>query len=281
MRNNAVLTKREFDKLEKRHTQQTFFSRYGFTNIHKGFRDGLCHYFLGTSGSGKTTVIRGSIIDCARTRSVLCHLSEEPTTDYKYKINKAVFYDEDDIGRLSTLRNINLISEIEDSYKGVDDDISFFRRFKEELNRVKPDIVFMDNLTTSILWRGTPREQEKSAKMLKQIASEYNIPFVIVVHTKKEISINHRDFIRPEDVRGNNIVAQLADYWYTLQNFIGDFGQAPIVMVQKSRYHDEALRKFFLLSYSKATSSVTKDKQISYEDLNEFFGSRYKLKENK
>lgn len=270
---NAIMNKEEYDRLQQIHGRCHFFTRFKFLESHNGLRQGLLHFLLSTTGGGKSTLTRSIVADSATTRKVCVYLTEEDPSDYKYKLNNMT---KDQM----TLENIFIVHE-----KFGDEEVAvgsreLFRLIEKAIKETSPDLFVMDNLTTSRAWTNArPDEQSYIVSKLAELAQKTGIAFFIVVHTKKEVNDNHTQLIQPEDVRGSASTAIAAPYWYTLQMFRSEFGNAPTVRVCKSRFHDQALGRWFLMNYDKTTGSVIGDKEIDFNDLNNLFNNRFKLKD--
>lgn len=243
-----------------------FYSRFKFINAHNGFRRGKMHVMLGNPSSGKSTLTRSLMADAAGNKGVkiLLHLSEETEIDYKAELSK--------LGKVGeALENVDIVSEL-GYYK---DSECILTDLEKLINENEYDIVFLDNITTSSTYKDY-LQQEKTQKKLKQLAIDHNLALVIIAHTGKEINSSTSRLINVNDVRGSRSLANLAEFWYTLQNFVDGESIHPTVHIEKHRGYSPRC-KFYYLSYNKKYMSYTEDNELKFEAFNELYKSRNRL----
>jgi energy-coupling factor transporter ATP-binding protein EcfA2 len=270
------MTKKELEDARVRHTGEYFPSRFNFLANHSGLRPGQCHFLLGTSGCGKSSLARAVQIDAAKDKRVYIHLSEEKIDDYKYKLNSQ-------LRDKSILSNIFLESENqrENHFRqGFD---AYMQWFQQNITEFDPEVIFFDNLTTSYLWTSLGlKGQEEALVRFNNLAEDTGKTFFFIIHTKKDITdTTVKSLIQPEDCRGTQQTALMAPYFYVFQNFKNEFGNNATIRVAKSRFHDMALNRFYALNYSSEHGTYLNDREISFNDLKTLFQDRYKFTENK
>lgn len=274
--NCALMTKKEYEDAEVRHTGEFFSSRFKFLANHNGMRPGQCHFLLGTSGCGKSSLARAIQIDCAKKHRIYCHLSEEKIEDYKYKLNSQ-------LNDKSILKNIFINSENQrDNHfrQGFD---AYFQWFQENIAEHDPGVVFFDNLTTSYLWTSLGiKGQEEALVRFNNLAEDTGKTFFFIIHTKKDVTdTTVKNLIQPEDCRGSQQTALMAPYFYVFQNFKNQMGNNATIRVAKSRFHGLALNRFYALNYSTEHDTYLNDREISFDNLRTLFQDRYKFSESK
>ena len=152
-----------------------FKSMFTFLSVHNGWRNGEIHTIMGVAHGGKTTFLRSLLLDVLANnlnKKIGIWLSEEKTSDLKVELSKIKkmpisYYD-----RIFCRSNLENNGE---------DTLNHIRIF---LEATKPDILFMDNISTWPLYEGLkPGHQAKIIFQIKELADKLNIPIVIIVHT--------------------------------------------------------------------------------------------------
>lgn len=269
---NCLMTADKCSELKKENETQYFTSKFSFLNNHKGMRPGCVHLLVGTSGSGKSSLARELIIDCAKTGKVLTWLSEESEDSYSMLVNEACPHD-------AIKNNIKLISEMTapvDIFKSVK---TFIEYLKETLVYSEAKILFIDNITTSYLYSDAVKiqGQTEAATALRVMASQFKIPIFVIAHTQKGIFDNNSHLISVNDVRGSSAIALTAPYAYSLQSFKCEKDQHVILKVEKSRNHKGCNNRFYKLFFE--MGFYISDAEVSFENVNDLFKNRNRLKD--
>ena len=267
----TYLTEEERERRKKENESHIFYSSFNFLRGHYGIRPKELHLLLGTSGSGKSTLARSIITDCARDKKVLLWASEEPAYSLEYAFNN-ITRDE------RTLKNISIYSEItmptaireQGAY-------SFMEFFREKVMSYFPDIIFIDNITTSYMYseRIGLSGQEIVAAEISKFIDKNKIPIFVIAHTKKGIVDNQDKLIDTTDIRGNSAIANAAGYAYVLQNFRVNNTMYPFIHLRKHRYHS-VTEKYYQLQYE--DGKYYKDRVIDFNLINEIYKLRNRLK---
>jgi len=247
-----------------------FKTGFPFLAEHDGYRPGSIHTFLGVSGGGKSTLIRSLLSDILYMNS-------------KKKIG--IILTEETIGELETelaripkmaelFSNIDVMSELDYDFKNEWDSSLKMREFIQFSGL---DILFVDNLTTSHGYQDRkPDHQGRVVKGIIKTAKEFNLPVVLIMHTKKEVGRFHNHLIVPEDVRGGAGIVQLSQFFYCMQSFVSGGHRRNFLRIDKNRGHIVE-NTYFEMFYWKSMSAFGKIEQSSIGALSEAFKHRDKL----
>jgi len=270
----CVMPEEEIIRRKKYYETQQIYSRFDFINSHKGYRPGGITTFIGTSGSGKSSIIRETIIDSAKDKEVFVWLSEESEKDYSAMINQSCPHKD-------IKEKINLFSELDVPEDVFCDLKVFLLYFKEQVLEHNAEIVFVDNITTSYMYSDTVgcKGQSETARFLRNLSEEFNIPIVVVAHTKKGVFDNNGHLISLDDIRGTTAIPMKTSYGYALQAFKVNGEIRPFIRVEKSRYHKGCINRFYALFYDKEFGCYISDSEVDFELFNEAFKCRNRLKD--
>jgi ABC-type iron transport system FetAB ATPase subunit len=260
-------TKEEKAAFEKEINEVFFTTSFGFLNAHRGLRRGAFHLLLGTTGGGKSTLVRTIIRDFIfkeenKNLNLALLLSEESVRDYR--VQASVGMPSSDI-----LLNTHVKSELDEL--GMDEKNAF-----AWIRLLRPDVLIFDNITTSSFYMDkTPQEQAAFAKRLKALIKELDCAAVIVAHTDAKAKDNHSE-ISLNDIRGSKSICNLCEFAYILQRF--SIGEAffPTLRVAKHR-SQELIHNLYALKYDHKIRAFTGDEAISYEKFKRVFNERNRL----
>lgn len=247
-------------------------SRFKFLSEHCGIRPSRVSYLLGTTGSGKTSLLSPIIADAAKDSPVLVILTEEDVLRYLpslYKANPQI-----DVSRL----NFVLESEIPKDVR--DNQDLLFLWLEATIIEHGCKVIFWDNLTTSAFYsqRFGVRGQENTCLKLRELTSTLGVAFFIVIHTKKDVVDNQGRFIQGEDVRGSQQSFISADHFYILQRFtVGSVYYAYIRTVKHRGY--PAIYKDHLLYFNDGI--YKSDSRTTFDEVNDIFMKRNVLGKKK
>lgn len=253
----------EIEMHTRQKDQTEFYSRYEFLKAHYGIRPNCLHGIIGSTGCGKSTLVKCIIAEAAQGHKVLVWLSEENVVEYQELIQ---YLDK------SCLKNISFVEEkdIPDEFKA--DQNNFFQYFTQMANEAMADIVFIDNVTSSAFYnqRFGFGGQNRSAEFLRNFCKSVCSVFY-VSHTGSSITDNHGKVINPEDIRGSNELAIVTEYMYIIQKFTTEDKQFNLVRVAKYRHHEKA-RGWYALKYSQ--KAYIGDSKVPFNLVNAIFKSR-------
>ena len=262
-------TAEEQADFEKESKEVQFRSSLGFLNAHNGLRRGSFHLVLGTTGGGKSTLVRTLLRDFLFKKendglSVALWLSEETVRSYKQQLAKSM--PSHDI-------LLNAHAQSEQEIINVKE-LSLF----EWLNTLQPDVLIFDNITTSELYEAKkPDEQIRFAKKLKAFTQKTNCATILIAHTSAEITDSVERLLTVNDIRGSKAISNLTEFAYILQRF--EVGETffPTIRIVKHRSQD-LVHNLYLLNYDKRIRAFRDDTAIQFDKFKEVFSARNKLK---
>lgn len=242
-------------------------TRFNFLQEINGLRTGGITGVLGTTGSGKSTLVKTMIIDTLKDERALVWLSEETSVDYmmsmimlgeEIKRDNLAFFVEQDIDQ--------------DERQRLKTPQAVLKFIQDRIIESESRFVFFDNLTTSGLYSDfTPSQQSEIVTGLNNFCKEFDICFVAVLHTRKEVNASWPKLIEGEDVRGSAQSFQQAIYFFVLQGFRVGSSFHTFVTIKKARINS-AEKLFFKLVYK--NKSYVSDCSCSFEDMNSIFKMR-------
>lgn len=243
-----------------------FPSRFQFLKGHLGVRPNSLHGLIAPMSSGKSSLAKAIISECAENGKILVWGSEETEAEYGMALERY---------NPRVLKNIAFVDERqvpEDALKNLN---NFHFYFWEKVSDMQPDLVVIDNVTTSMMYSDAigPAGQAVSTRFLQRVAKELCAVFY-VAHTDSKIGSNHPGLIGNEDIRGSRILPIQTEYLYVMQPFVGGGKQHNIVRVGKFRHHESA-SGFFLMFYD--NGKYLKDEKIPFDKVNEIFKKRDRL----
>ena len=249
--------------------KQHFESSMGFLNAHRGLRRGSFHLLMGTTGGGKSTLVRTLIRDFLFKKentslTLALWLSEETVADYKHQLAAS-------IPSSNALLNTQCMSELEVSK------VSQIKLFIW-LELYRPDVLIFDNITTSVFYMDlSVREQGEFVKKLKTITKKINCATILVAHTSAEVSDSMERLLTINDIRGSKTISNLTEFAYILQRFEIGTGFFPTIRIVKHR-SQELIHNLYLLQYERKIRAFMGDSPLQFEKFKEMFGARNKLK---
>lgn len=252
-------------------------TRFNFINKHHGLKPGQKHVLLGTSGTGKSTLSRSLLIDLAYSHNILFYSSEESIEETKNMMALRGASNE-------ALKNIEFVHEDEllkecKSNLNVDE----WRRIMAiRLMNCDAEIFFFDNITTSDFYDGVSIPSAKSFVLaIDSLIKEFNIPILIVAHTKTGIKDDQQTLIGPDDIRGPKSLTNKCQFLYVYQriNFTDIMGLPQsfgFIRVIKGRGLSN-VNSIYMLVYNSERREYMGDDEISFEKFNNFYKTRNKL----
>lgn len=256
----------EIDLLQKENKEVYAHSNFAFLNAHNGFRRGCMHILMGTTGSGKTTVVRTILRDMIFNKnnalSIGVWLSEESLKDYKTQLSYSM-------PSVDKLKMTVAFSEVENS---INEDFFFTWIRAHSL-----DVLIIDNITTSQFYASGTTGQESFARKIKNITKELNIITILVAHTDAHFLDNGDKLITPNDIRGNKTVPNMAEFFYGMQRF--SIGNDFFPTIRLLKYRNQNVENLaFYLHYQKDIRAFISDKPIDFNQLKEAYDNRNNLR---
>jgi len=252
-------------KMERLNTVE-FKTSFGFLLQINGFRRGNVHIIMGGAGTGKSTLTRSVILDFVKnnpTKKVGVWLSEETTSSYELELFRATW-------RTDSISNVHIEHEFGGNYGEIKN--KFIEFTKNDF-----DIIFYDNLTTSMLYEPVGIDgQMEFANKLKEIAQEKDVPLVALVHTGSGAGRNTDRLLEGNDVRGSKIINNMAEFFFILQTFNVNDKLMSMLMIDKSR-SQLVKDKIFMLNFKFEDRIFVSDNPVPFLSFKELFKGRDKL----
>jgi ABC-type glutathione transport system ATPase component len=220
----------EITRKAKQYMKRTcqFQTDLGFLKQHYGLRKGRVHLVIGTSGGGKSTLMRTIMMDFLEnnpTKSICLWLSEESVEDLEDEMIDLP------INHPNLDAVLHPYSELDES-RGRLSCVNINEYIKFNQN----SLLIFDNITTSELYEGKSFESQLSLiKSLKRIATNNDIPVIVVAHTSGDVGKYSKKLIDLNDIRGNKTLSNKAEFAYILQSFQIDNKKFQTIRVEKSR----------------------------------------------
>ena len=267
---SAYTEQDKLDELVELNNKLYFKVRFNFVNGHRGPRPGKIHLLIGTAGSGKSTLVRSIIGDCAESKKILLILSEEDIEDFQIASASQGITAE-------RMRNIHIMSELDIPTEIRMNKNKFRKYMEEQIYLLRPDMIVWDNLTTSVTYETMrPSEQTEHILWLKMlIKNKIRVPLLAVAHTKAGVSDNQPTLIDLDDIRGSKALGNMAEYAYMYQNPSVEGKQYPFIWVRKSRSHRH--KGIFLLTYVAHKNCFVGDAFIEFDAFKKAFNKRERL----
>lgn len=252
--------------------QTHYFTTFQHLDVHHGFRPGVISGYIGSTGCGKSSLMKTLAMQAASTgpdTKVLYWLSEESAANY----GKAM------VRYASTARvpldRIRFFEESSLDHTRLRTHEQFLDAFRDVVAGEFANIVFIDNCTTSRLYNADTgfRNQGKTVEFLKNLAKDLNIAIVYLAHTAANVSDNQGRLITTEDIRGSKDLVIQTSYFYILQKFTKNTDIFLTLRTVKFRDHQNAAG-CYLLKYDSELGVYTGDVKVDFEKINQIFKDR-------
>jgi len=250
-------------------------TNFNFLKQHNGLRNGKIHLVLGTTGAGKSTLTRTLVCDSLSnlkgSKMAGIWLSEETTQEFKMEFSRTQYEDRTD--------NFHVASELNPAIRErVKTPKGFLNVICQYIEKLNLKLLFIDNITTSYAYvngRGIENQNE-IANGLKDIASKYSIPIVVIAHTNAEISDNFNGIISSNHIRGSKLITLIAEFLYILQRVIINEKIIPLIRVEKHR-GQEVKSNLHELGYIASRRIFGCDMPVNFNEFRDMFRDRNKL----
>jgi len=244
-------------------------SNLGFIRAINGFRRGSLHLVIGTTGGGKSTLVRTILSDFLKNKKnssfgMGLWLSEESIESYKKQLAVSMT-DTEDLKRTEAFSELDLSEDDEPDV------------FFEWARAVKPELLIFDNVTTSRFYADqTPKHQLGFVSKIKKLAQETNSAVVLIAHTDSKTKDGGGRLIQVEDIRGSRSVSNLVEFAFVMQKV--EIGNTIYNMVNISKYRSQSPEeRLFQLKYSKEKRAFTGDVPVDFKKFKEIYNARNQL----
>lgn len=247
-------------EVEKLDEKWHYHSRFNFLAQHMGVRPNKLHLLMGTTGSGKSTVVKSIIADASKDAKILVYLTEEKKEEYAQVLDK-LGYNRD---------NVSFFEEL--SIPAKMDYRSKLFVIREAIIASEAQILVFDNVTTSALYEGTHQTQNAFIDQLCSFAADRSV--FCVAHTNKVFKDNGGQLMTSSDIRGSARLPLKAQFLYCLQVMQVGETKFPVLRIEKHRGW-ELKNYFFLLGYEHGVYKF--DQIIDFAYVKQIFKKRNKL----
>lgn len=269
---NPFFSEEEIELYKQETDKKHFKSRYQFLNSHNGHKLGKTHLYLGTAGGGKSTMARSLITDaCVNLNSKEDHmtiwLSEESVEDYVKELYVTGL-------PFEFINRLKIYSELSDGGKNKRD---VLKRIEWVCKNRPPKIFFYDNITTSVEYETVGQAGQVSFySELKRIAYECNIPFIVLAHTKADVTENYNGIIDMNQIRGSKSVPNMAEFFYVMQSFF--IGEKRINTVRLTKFRGSPVdHRLYRIEYCPHMRIFKSDMKLDFQEFERIFKQRNKL----
>lgn len=246
-------------------SKKVFFqTKFAFLRSHRGLRENKMHLLISPTHGGKSTAVRSTLFDVIlnnRDKRVLIVLSEETVEEFKIEFSKT-FPSHDILG------NVMLMSEQD----GAKCPIELKKMIASAITASNCDLLFYDNVTTSILYPDDFKTQESTALWLKALSKKVSL--FLIAHTNENSGANK--LLTEGDIRGSKKLPNLVEFLYVLQPIMVGNKMFQFINVRKHRGQDVD-NKLFRLYYNPELSTFDRDQAVGFDDVKEVFKMRNKL----
>jgi len=261
----------EIVDFESKNRSVYYESQFEWLMATYGLRPEMLIGLMGTTGSGKSTLMKSVIAEVANKEITLVWLSEETVQEYQAGIRRAAILM--DLNAEKCMANLRFIEEKNLDEFFVKDSADLFAMFSDMIIESGAKVVFIDNLSTSNFYTDEigVKGQGVSAMFLSKVTKKLKITVMYAIHTTKHVHDNMDRLITKEDVRGSQKVVILSEYFYIIQKFTVNEKVYPLMRIDKHRHH-QVDKKFYILGFDKRCYRF--DESIEFEFINKIFMKR-------
>jgi hypothetical protein len=235
---------------------------------HNGLRPGEMSVLVGKSGHGKSALLKTIGVDAGCANCTVLHvLSEEKSELYKNNQARYINWLCEDIGKHPDLILDRMYYDsMLDWPKEWQNFDSFFKRLEANIKQVEPDLIIFDNFTTAFFDSLGIDIQGRAINTLREFATRHDIAMITAFHTKKGAN-PYNGILTGEYVRGNSTSTNAGSYNYILSTYFSLERPLAILFVEKTRYHSDSNKTFWILDYSKQFGIYRSAKKITEKEL--------------
>lgn len=267
---SLFFTPEEQRAYEARLQEIHFHTKLGFLNSHNGLRKGCLHLILGTTGGGKSTLIRtllrDAIFNPKNDMQTNLLLSEETVKAYKAQVAFGM-PSHDRLLSTAVLSELEMKGNLQKKKKTIEEWLRFYQ----------PELFVYDNVTTSIGYNDRQaREQGEYILWLKELTTELEMATVLVAHTDANANDSMGRLININDIRGSKTIGNLVEFAYILQRFEIEQGYYPTLRTVKHR-EQELVHSMYYLQYDPRLRAFSGDLAIEFKKFKEMYKKRNRL----
>ena len=265
---DMVLLDSEIEQRQKHKKTTHFFTGFNFLKEHRGWRPGMLHTLMGTTGCGKSSLVRSVMLDFLsnedrRIGLYLTEDSEDNVIDEFYSIPNP---------KKELFSRTVIFSEQTD----LDFDYPLETTIADMVFDCSVDMVVIDNLTTSKYYRSSSiKDQETMVTRIKNTAQKLNIPILIVVHTGGNLFKNR--LYEENDIRGCKALTLVSEFYYIMQDIKVGERRTMTLRVTKHRTQNQVEHTLFRMIWNKQVAMYLSDEKMSFEEMKEEWDQRNKL----
>jgi KaiC/GvpD/RAD55 family RecA-like ATPase len=263
----------EIEALNEVSKEKHFNTEFRFLSAHNGLRREKLHVFAAPSSSGKSTMAKTILYDFLINNpddKVGVFLTEESEQEFKIDLAKT------GLEEAQLDRTFVTSEEDQGNVRNADDLMRSIHVFMDE---VKPDVLILDNITTSAAYQDIPTAAQGAiVKRLKMCARHHNSALLVFAHTNAEASNMKMRLLEPNDVRGSKHIVNHAHFFYCLQQIhcktaTGLSNTYSFVRIHKHRGQVVEM-KMFMFKFDREKLVYSSDCFINFDDLKQVFERR-------
>lgn len=271
----CAATDEELEKIKESLEKEVYKSSFFFLKETRGLRPGFLTGLLGTTGCGKSTLVKSIIAEVTAQEKTLVILSEEDPAFYSQVLVKCNGFTKENIFFLAEKSfDKSAIRQCKNNAQLA------FEKYKRLIIQSSCKVIFFDNLSTSQVYVNlNEQEQGFFAGFLSDFAEENGLVIFFVAHTGKQISDYINRLITGDDIRGSNQLFMKSSYFYIMQRFCINQNYFSFIRIRKHRGEVKSMHKDYALVYREGM--YVRDSRIDHDDIAEMFTQRNRLLERK
>jgi hypothetical protein len=266
---SAFFTETEQKQYKEKADAFDLKSKLTFLQEQRGVRKGKLHTFISPTGVGKSTFVRTLIRDIIfnnKNSRVLLWLTEETVEEFRKELSKG-------IPSHMRLMDVDVVSE-QDNLNVTP--VDFAKEVADICEWDKPDVLIIDNITTSSLYRDSKlKNQSDVATWLKGL-TKYGCAVFVIAHTGAEVNENFNKLIDENHIRGAKSITLISEFFYIMQPFYINNSLFQFLRIKKAR-GAEVEERLFKLNYNKHLAAFENDTKVSFDDFLQLYKLRNRL----
>ena len=263
-----TLTSGYLDKENRQRVKKTLYAEKFKSNLkvfsdHDGFIDGELHTLIGKKGAGKSTWCKTILAELLyNSQDVFLYISEERKDKYLLNLNEnmmRIYNDEEKVSSIAD--SLTVFSEVDQEQPTIE---QVFELIKHGVEMSNSKIAIVDNFTTSFMSELPIAQQSKILRAFKSLADMLNIPIFMFFHTSKLSDVKSLD---GDNVRGSGTAINIGSYNYVISQHKDGVDLRNFIYTEKARYHSNANKRFYEMTYNPKVGLFTGCKDYYIEDF--------------